>query len=249
MPLFDETQVSAILLDIEGTTTPVDFVTKTLFPYASRKLEAFLRGNAANPEIRALVQDLHAQHDADERNGLKPPSWRDASEEERVRSSAAYGQWLIARDSKCTPLKTLQGRIWQHGYKSGDLKGEVYPDVPAAFERWQRRGKKICIYSSGSVLAQRLLFGTVATGDLTPYIAAFFDTQVGVKGDAESYRKIAAAVSCESRQILFLSDAIKEISAALGAGVQALLCERDARSATGHDAERVIHNFDKIFPD
>ncbi|HET7151633.1 MAG TPA: acireductone synthase, partial [Candidatus Acidoferrum sp.] len=202
-----------------------------------------------NPEIRALIHDLHAQHNADERNGLRPPSWRDASEEERVRSSAAYGQWLIARDNKCTPLKTLQGKIWQQGYASGELKGEVYPDVPVAFERWKRRAKEICIYSSGSALAQRLLFGTVATGDLTPYIAAFFDTQVGAKGDAKSYWKIAAAVSCEPRQMLFLSDAIKEIEAARAAGMQALLCERDARPTTQSGEDKVIHDFNSIFPD
>lgn len=249
MPLFDETQVQVILLDIEGTTTPVDFVTKTLFPYASRKLEAFFRENAANPEIRALMHELRVQRDADERNGLRPPSWRNASEEERVCSSATYGQWLIARDSKCTPLKTLQGKIWQQGYACGELMGEVYPDVPVAFERWKQRRKKICIYSSGSVLAQRLLFGSVATGDLTPYVAAFFDTQVGAKGDAESYRKIADSVSCAPRQILFLSDAIKEIEAARAAGMQALLCDRNARPTTQSGQDKVIYNFNSLFPD
>lgn len=249
MPLFDETQVQVILLDIEGTTTPVDFVTKTLFPYASRKLETFLRENAAKEEIRALVKEFRAQRDADERNGLKPPSWRDDSEEDGLRSSAAYGQWLIARDSKCTPLKALQGKIWQQGYACGELKGEVYPDVPAAFERWKRQGKKICIYSSGSILAQQLLFESVGTGDLTPYIFAFFDTRVGAKADAESYRKIAALVSCEPRQMLFLSDAVKEIEAARGAGMQALLCERGAQPSTQTGGELVVHDFNGILRD
>lgn len=248
MPLFDETQVRAILLDIEGTTTPIDFVTKTLFPYASRKLEVFLRENAADAEVRALIKDLHAQQEVDERNGLNPPIWSDDSEGERLRSSAAYGQWLIARDSKCTPLKALQGKIWQQGYASGELKGEVYPDVPVAFERWKRQGKKICIYSSGSVLAQRLLFGSVATGDLTPYISAFFDTQVGAKAEAESYRKITAAISCEPRQILFVSDAVKEIDAARTAGMQALLCEREEHSNVVESSNHVIHDFNHIFP-
>ena len=114
-------QVRAILLDIEGTTTPIDFVTKTLFPYASRKLEEFLRENSGDAEVRALMDDLRAQHELDERNGLKPPSWRDDPDEERLRSGAAYGQWLIARDSKCTPLKALQGKIWQQGYASAEL--------------------------------------------------------------------------------------------------------------------------------
>ena len=248
VPHFDETQVRAILLDIEGTTTPVDFVTKTLFPYASRKLKTFLRENAAKEEIRTPMEELRRQRGVDEQNGLKPPSWRDDSEEERVGSATAYGQWLIARDSKSTPLKALQGRIWQQGYARGDLKGEVYPDVPAAFERWKRRGKTICIYSSGSVLAQQLLFGSIATGDLTPYITAFFDTRVGAKGEAESYRKIAAAVSLEPRQFLFLSDAPKEIEAARAAGMQALLCQRHETDAALRGSAQVIRDFNGIFP-
>jgi len=247
--LFEEKQVRVILLDIEGTTTPIDFVTKTLFPHANAKLEAFLRENAANAEIRTLVEELRAQHAADERNGLKPPNWRDDSEEERLRSCGAYGQWLVARDSKCTPLKALQGKIWQQGYATGELKGEVYADVLKAFERWTRQGKRVCIYSSGSVLAQRLLFGSTAAGDLTSYVEAFFDTQVGVKAEAKSYRKIAASVACEPGQFLFLSDAPKEIAAARAAGMQALLCERDEASGTGHAGEQVIHDFAAIFPE
>ena len=249
MPLFDETQVRAILLDIEGTTTPIDFVTKTLFPYGSRKLEGFLRQNAADGEVRVLMKELRAQHEVDETKGMKPPNWREDSEEERLRSSVAYGQWLIARDSKCTPLKALQGKIWQRGYESGELKGEVYADVPVAFERWKRQGKKICIYSSGSVLAQQLLFGSVASGDLTRYISAFFDTQVGAKGDGESYRKIAAAVSHEPRQFLFLSDAMKETEAARSAGMQALLCERERDSNAAGIRAQMIHDFNDIFPE
>ena len=117
-----------------------------------------------------------------------------------------------------------------------------------AFERWRRQGKKICIYSSGSVVAQQLLFGSVATGNLTGYINAFFDTRVGAKADAESYRKIAAAVSCEPKQILFVSDAPKEIEAARGAGMQAILCEREGHSNAEGIGSQVIRDFDGIFP-
>src|ERR1700747_831406 len=108
-----EPQIRAILLDIEGTTTPVDFVTKTLFPYARRKLEAFLREHFHEPEIQSLLRDLQAQRDLDAQSGLHPSSWTDEPAEARLRSAAAYCQWLMARDSKCTPLKTLQGKIWQ----------------------------------------------------------------------------------------------------------------------------------------
>lgn len=241
--------VRAILLDIEGTTTPEDFVTTTLFPYASRKLETFLNENSRNAEIRALLEELRGEQQRDERSGHMPPQWRDASDHEQLRSSAAYAQWLIARDSKCTPLKTLQGKIWQQGYASGELKGEVYPDVPPALERWKRHGKKICIYSSGSVLAQMLLFGSVRTGDLAPYIASFFDTQVGAKTEAESYRRIGALTGYEPTQFLFLSDAGREIDAALAAGMQALLCRREGTSGTAEGAVQTVHHFNDIFPE
>ena len=125
VPLIDESQIRIILLDIEGTTTPINFVYQTLFPYASRKLKSFFQEHAQDPEIQSLIQELRGQREADERNGLEPPAWQDHPEEARLRSSVAFGQWLIARDSKCTPLKTLQGKIWQQGFTGGELSGEV----------------------------------------------------------------------------------------------------------------------------
>ena len=248
MFLLDESQIRVILLDIEGTTTPIDFVYKTLFPFASRKLESFLREHVQDSEIQSLIEGLRSQHAVDERSGLQPPGWKDEPEEDRLRSSVTYGQWLIARDSKCTPLKSLQGKIWQQGFASGELRGEVFPDVPVAFERWRRREKIIGIYSSGSVLAQQLLFRTTASGDLTSFISAFFDTHVGAKTEQESYKKIAASLSIAPQHFLFISDAAREIEAAQSAGMQALLCERDGR-ASSSPTERVIRSFESILPD
>ena len=245
----DESQIRVILLDIEGTTTPVDFVYQTLFPYASRKLESFFREHFQDPEIQPLIQDLRAQHQVDGRNGLELPGWLDHPEEALQGSSVAYGQWLIARDSKCTPLKSLQGKIWQLGFASGELRGEVFLDVPIAFERWRRQKRIICIYSSGSVLAQQLLFRTTASGDLTSYIFAFFDTRVGAKTEAESYKKIAASFSYAPHQFLFVSDAVKEIEAAQSVGMQAILCERDSRASSSPTAGVVIRSFDGVLPD
>ena len=249
VPLIDESQIRVILLDIEGTTTPVDFVYQTLFPYASRKLESFLREHTQDLEIRSLIQDLRTQHEVDERNGLDSPGWLDQTEEAGLLSSVAYGKWLIARDSKCTPLKSLQGKIWQQGFISGELHGEVFPDVPVAFERWRRQKKIICIYSSGSVLAQQLLFRTTASGDLTQYISVFFDTRVGAKTAVESYKKIAASFSYATHQFLFISDAVNEIEAAQSAGMQAILCERDQGSVSSRGQSEAIHSFDNLIPD
>jgi enolase-phosphatase E1 len=247
--LIDESQVRVILLDIEGTTTPVEFVYQTLFPYASRKLEPFLREHAQDPEIQSLIQDLRAQHGIDERNGLQPPVWMNDPDTARLRSTVAYGQWLIVRDSKCPPLKTLQGKIWHEGFTSGELRGVIFPDVPVALERWRRQKRIVCIYSSGSVLAQQNLFRTTASGDLTSYISLFFDTRVGAKIQQESYKKIVASFSYAPNQFLFISDALKEIEAAQSAGMQSLLCVRGEHATPTDAGAGVIHDFSLVLPD
>jgi enolase-phosphatase E1 len=244
----DEARVRVLLLDIEGTTTPIDFVYKTLFPYATGKAESFLQEHSNDQEIQALMRDLRAQQSVDEVQGRQPPPWTDESSEVRLRSSVAYVRWLIAKDSKCTPLKSLQGKIWQQGFESGALHGEVYPDIPPAFARWRRQGREICIYSSGSVLAQQLLFRTVPSGDLTRHIAKFFDTQTGTKTVAESYGKIASALGRRAEEFLFVSDAPKEIEAARSSGMQVLLCERNAPMSGASTEAAVIHSFDSILP-
>jgi enolase-phosphatase E1 len=240
-------QIHVILLDIEGTTTPVEFVYQTLFPYASRTLGPFLHEHTQDPEIQYLIQELRAQHAVDEHIGLNPPAWIDHPEDARLCSSVAYGQWLIMRDSKCIPLKSLEGKIWQQAYTGGELRGEVFPDVPIAFERWRRQKKFICIYSSGSVLAQQNLFRTTASGDLTSYISAFFDTSAGAKTEPQSYQKIAASMSHAPHHFLFISDAAKETQAARSVGMSALLCDRDARISS--PTEDVIRSFDCVLPD
>jgi enolase-phosphatase E1 len=191
---------------------------------------------------------LRAQHELETKNGLQPPEWRNDPEEERLRSCVAYGQWLIAKDGKCTPLKSLEGKIWQHGYEGGELRGEVYPDVPRAFERWKGQKKLICIYSSGSMLAQQLLFRTTPYGDLTRHISHYFDTRVGAKTEAESYQRIADSVGHQPEQFLFISDAVKEIEAARTAGMQALICVRAKNMPLPASKADVIQNFNDIFP-
>jgi enolase-phosphatase E1 len=241
-------QVCVLLLDIEGTTTPIDFVYKTLFPYSTRNVEPLLREHLAEPEVGALVRELKAQHEQDRATGFEPPAWLSESDEARLRSIVAYVRWLIARDSKNTALKSLQGKIWKRGFENGELHGEVYPDVPGAFDRWRQQQREICIYSSGSVLAQQQLFRTVISGDLTRHIAGFFDTQTGIKTAPESYDKIAASLDRASREFLFISDAPKEVEAARIAGMHGALCDRSAPPSAQRTASETIHTFDEIFP-
>jgi enolase-phosphatase E1 len=139
---------------------------------------------------------------ADRDPGL--PDWREDSKENQIRSLIAYARWLMERDSKLTPLKAIQGEIWAEGYARGELHGQIYPDVPPALRRWKQLGKHGYIYSSGSELAQKLLFQSTDYGDLTSLLQGFFDTRVRPKFDARSYLEIAGRVSCDSQQLLRL---------------------------------------------
>ncbi len=238
--------IRAIVLDIEGTVTPVEFVYEVLFPYARAHVKEFLRQHQGDEEVRADIWRLREQHAGDSWQGLDPPAWQESSRESAVGSVAAYTLWLMDRDRKSTPLKSLQGRIWQAGYRSGELRSEVFPDVPPAFGRWRQERKVICIFSSGSVLAQKLLFANTTAGDLTPYVREYFDTTVGAKTDAESYRHIALALAFEASEIVFVSDSIAELDAARLAGMRTALCVRSERGEKATGTHPVITTFDQL---
>jgi enolase-phosphatase E1 len=235
-----------ILLDIEGTTTPVTFVYDTLFPFAVQRFDGFLREHWNELATRATIRQLEAQHQTHQEQSLNPPVWKRDSEESQIASAAAYGKWLIAHDSKCGPLKELQGRIWEEGYKTGQLHGQVYDDVPRAFERWRRQNRDIHIYSSGSVLAQQLLFGYSNAGDLTRFICAYFDTRVGPKTDIESYRTIAARCNRPAEACLFISDSVHELNAAKTAGMLTALCVRSEKGLPISEDHPMIVSFDEV---
>ena len=213
--------VRAVLLDIEGTTTPIDFVFHTLFPYARRHMHTHLTQHP--DELQAAMVALRAEHAADVAQGLQPPALDDSA---LVKTATAYLHWLMDRDRKSTPLKALQGKIWEAGYRSGELKSAMYADVPPALARWQAQGRRVGIYSSGSVLAQQLLFQFTQSGDLTPFLTGYFDTTVGAKREAPSYRRIAEAWQLASTEIMFCSDVTAELAAAQEAGLQTLLLVR-----------------------
>ncbi len=248
----DEGSIRAILLDIEGTTTPVDFVYKTLFPHARERAPEFLRAHWDDSDVREDVAGLRAQHQADAAANLGPPPWPSSvvsSPESELNSATAYVGWLMDRDSKCSPLKSLQGKIWREGYAKGELHGEIFPDALAAMIRWTRLGKRIAIFTSGSVLAQKLLFSTVAGCDLTHLIEAHFDTSVGAKDDPQSYLRIAEALALPARKILFVSDVARELDAARDAGMQTALCVRgELPEETAGGKYFVVRSFNTICP-
>lgn len=216
--------ISVVLLDIEGTTTPIDFVYRKLFPYARKHMAGYLAGHMHDKGVTDSLDGLYKQYLNDAASGQNPPEVKGPAD---LDGSVAYCHWLMDHDSKNSCLKDIQGRVWSDGYESGELQGEVYPDVPEAMKRWKSQNIRVCIYSSGSILGQKLIFGNTSTGDLTVYIEEFFDTGSGSKRESASYSGIASTLGVPSGSVLFISDRPYELDAASMAGMQALLCVRD----------------------
>lgn len=210
--------VNAVLLDIEGTTTPIDFVHKVLFPFAKARIADFVSDNFE--QLAQEIDQLKAEHSKDD-------SFSGSFDACSPDSVSQYLQYLIDVDRKSTPLKSIQGQIWQAGYEAGELRSQVFDDVPEAFETLRANNKTIAIYSSGSVQAQKDLFAHTVDGDLTPFISCFFDTNVGGKKESQSYTAIAEELKYPAGEILFVSDIPAELDAARVAGMQTALSIRD----------------------
>ena len=217
-------RVRAVLTDIEGTTGSIAFVRDVLFPYAHAHLAAFVAAHAGDAAVRALLAEAAAIAGSDPLD--------DAAIVATLRA------WIDA-DRKITPLKALQGMIWADGYARGDLRGHVYDDAVRELRVWHAAGVPLAIYSSGSIVAQQLLFRHSIAGDLTPLFAAYFDTTSGAKTERASYARIAAALRIAPEDGLFLSDAAGELDAARAAGWRTLQLVRAGTTPVA-DHERVV---------
>lgn len=228
----------AILTDIEGTTSSISFVKDVLFPYARAALPAFVREHGQEAEVRRWLDAA-----AVDAGGIC---------QDDVLVETLQG-WIDA-DRKHTALKALQGLIWQQGYADGDYAAHMYPDAPAALRAWHDAGHALYVYSSGSVPAQHLFFGYSVAGDLRPLVSGWFDTEIGGKREAESYRRIATAIGRDAGEIVFLSDVVEELDAAREAGLATVLLDRieDYPTPRTGDATRGharVTSFSQIDPD
>ena len=235
--------IRGVVLDIEGTTTPISFVHDDLFNYARTHVREFLGYFCPSED----VQLLREQHAEDVSKGNQPPPWVEPNSPGGIDSLATYVIWLIDRNSKATGLKSLQGKIWNEGYLDGILQSKVFEDVAPALARWRGAGLSVNIFSSGSANAQQLLFRYSERGNLTIFIDNYFDTTVGRKGDAESYRRIAESIGAPPQELLFVSDIVAELAAAREAGMRVVLSIRPGNQPQEHaDQYPSIHSFDEL---
>lgn len=222
--------IKHILTDIEGTTSSIRFVHEVLFPYARAEMASFIRSHVSDEVVQQQLQAV--SQEAGEVLSLE-------------QAITLLEQWIDA-DRKATPLKVLQGMIWEAGYRQGAFTGHVYEDAVRNLRLWHERGHRLYVYSSGSVQAQRLLFGYSDYGDLTSLFSGYFDTRIGHKREASSYEAIVAQIGGRAGEILFLSDIREELDAAHAAGMQTRWLLREAEQIDPQAAHLQVRDFDSI---
>lgn len=222
--------IRAILTDIEGTTSSIAFVKEVLFPYARDHIAEFIHKYATDPDVRELLDEICAE------------VGRKLDDEEIIDQLVRW----IGEDRKVTPLKALQGMLWQQGYVNGEISGHIYKDAVDKLKEWNEKQIKLYVYSSGSVAAQKLLFGFSKYGDLTELFSGYFDTRTGPKRDPSSYNAIAEAISLPGPDILFLSDIAEELDAARSAGLLTLQLVRPEDGTQPADRHAQVHSFTGI---
>ena len=203
--------IKSIITDIEGTTSSLAFVKEVLFPYARNHITAYIRSHEKDQAIRQALDET--------RKMIGVESTTDQLIERFI-------QW-IDEDKKVTPLKTIQGLLWENGYREGHFKGHIYEDAVSNLRKWKNLGFRIFVYSSGSVYAQKLLFGHTDHGDLNPIFNGYFDTHIGAKTSPDSYEKIAASIETKPDNCLFLSDIKAELDAAQRSGMHTIWLVRN----------------------
>lgn len=223
--------VKYILTDIEGTTTSVKFVYDVLFPYFRSHIGE-LKGRMTQEDVQKAFRQTVELAVSLENKKL-------SSVDDIINTLYRWSE----EDRKITPLKTLQGILWKNGYESGEIKGHVYEDVAPALKDWHEQGIELGVFSSGSIAAQKLIFGFSEAGDLTRFFSHYFDTTTGGKREMETYPKIASAVNLNPSEILFLSDIVEELQAADAAGFQTVQLVRPGTEAKW---ERTISDFSQI---
>ena len=221
--------IRAIVTDIEGTTSSLSFVKDVLFPYARKRIGAFVHEHSALPAVRTQIK------------ATGEAVGRALTDDEAVTQLIRW----IDEDQKITPLKALQGMIWEAGYRSGDFQGHVYDDSVRRLREWNEQGLALYVYSSGSVHAQKLLFGYSTFGDLTPLFSGYFDTTIGAKREVGAYRHITQSIGIPASEILFLSDIREELDAAQAAGLRTCWLVRDG-ALPANPTHPVARNFSEI---
>jgi len=236
-----------LLLDIEGTTCPVSFVSTILFPYAKQKLSSYIRQHGADSTQIQTIQEAKREWDEDQSTAsIQLKTQVDLQQISEVDGLIQYLKHLISIDRKSTALKDLQGQIWKDGYNQGELKAELFSEAAECLQKWHKQGIRLSVYSSGSIQAQKLLYRHTEKGNLEPLFSHWFDTRTGPKKAAESYITIARELNSTPKTIWFVSDNADECDAAQAAGMYTLFSLRDGNPDRDPREHRVIQSLREV---
>ncbi len=235
--------IRAILLDIEGTSVPFDFVHRDMFDHARKHMKDFLTRNCDSRQLKKICHEILQEFNKIHERKLCIELECDS---QTVEDFSNLIKEMIDEDSKFRALKELEGYLWKEAFENGSLQGILFPDVRKNLATWKEKGLKIFIYSSGSVMSQKMIFSHTEEGDVSTYLDGYFDTEVGGKKDPQSYLKIASLIQEAQENILFLSDSEEEIRAANSAGLRIYLVNRDMLEEGQRDGFKIINNFDAI---
>jgi len=229
-----------ILLDIEGTVSPLAFVHEIMFPYARNHVAALLEASFDAEPVQTALDQMARDGGHQNLSEWCPPG---SSTHEWIVNAVHR---LMDADVKATGLKMLQGLIWEQGFLNGDLRSTLFEDVVPALKAWHEAGLDLRIYSSGSVHAQKLFFSHTQAGDLTPLFSGYYDTTIGSKKMANSYTAIAADIGRLPDQVLFISDVVDELDAARKAGMMTALALRPGNKPVSAGDHPHLTSFDQI---
>jgi enolase-phosphatase E1 len=244
--MLSHTGTRGILLDIEGTITPITFVHEVLFPYARAYVKDYLALHFDAAEAVGDLAKLRQEHALDQQQGHEPPLLVAAPREDAIDSFVSYVLWLMDQDRKSPGLKSLQGKIWEQGYTDGSLTAPLFADVLPAIENLRRAGLQTAIFSSGSIFAQKLLLMHTNAGNVSALIDRYFDTTTGPKTASASYRQIAPVLGLAPAEVVFISDVVAELDAAGAAGMQTLLCIRPGNQPQTPGSHKIIESFAQL---
>ena len=236
-----------LLLDIEGTTCPVSFVSDVLFPFAKQELSHYIKQHWDESPHKKPIQAAKKEWlDDQSPESMKIKQQVAKRETEEMDGLIQYLKHLISIDKKSTALKDLQGKIWEHGYSIGELKSQLFPESSECLRKWHEQGLTLSVYSSGSIQAQKLLYRHSPAGDLEKLFSHWFDTHTGPKKSTESYTKIAEQLQSSPNKIWFVSDNGDECNSARLAGMHTLFSLREGNPDRDPRDHKVVHSLREV---
>jgi len=234
-----------LLLDIEGTTCPVSYVSEVLFPFAKQELSHYIKQHWDNNTHNKPIQEAKKEWlDDQSSESMRIKKQLSQGEIQEIDGLTQYLKHLISIDKKSTALKDLQGKIWEYGYINGELKSTLFLETAECLNQWHEQGLTLSVYSSGSIHAQKLLYRHSSSGNLEVLFSHWHDTHTGSKKSPESYRIIAKGLKSSPKNIWFVSDNGEECDAAREAGMNTLFSLRDGnpdREPRDHQVIQSLH--------